>query len=676
MKKSLLRFCLPWPTHPLLSVRSFIGMALCLVPCLLYAGEPKGPLASFANKRTWADKSGQFKIDGNLKFADAKSVQILKSDSKVVTVPIDKLSDGDRAFVEGFLAAEAAIAKAGLNNQDNPFAGGVPVEPSKASNDLPKTTDENVEPENASELVKRKTIATGFKPISITPNKAFWSTKPVIPFPKIEFEETGISTPLPKPFFSGFSLMAGGKSGTVVLNAYQQGKGGPNAKDYSKFLVLNCATGDQSPIVDSPIPWKLMAISADGTRVAAVRVEGFDKGNDIALFRIVQGRLQPEIEFTAGGGSWDEVSWVGFLPSNRLATLSQKGNLTFWDVENKNGVKAIKRGNLDRALPVELSAAGELMALSFGKAVAFVETTEGRMVGCIVCDQEAKDLSFSPDGMKIAIYRPFSVSIHNLQDGEEIYNVAVSEGNPGARVQWFGQYISVGPVVYDVERGVPIWTYEGKPGSNAALGDYLIAGFAGEKSSSVLVTKIPHDEALRTAKEIDPNTAYAIKPGSSVSLQFQFGETPDDKRDAIEKALVKKVESVGWVLSEGAPNVILVKIEQGKQEEAEYYQSQGFGPIFSPFRRPTGPSEKVSFRPWNHSLIIQSEGKEVYKSMFTATAPHGLQSKQGETTQEAVNRACQPSPTYFANLMLPPHLLKAQYQGGLGKSKLSGEGLR
>lgn len=105
---------------------------VCLLVCLclsIDAGEPKGPLIGFAIKRSWSDKTGKFKIEGSLKSADAKTIQILKSDSKVIDVPVDKLSESDHAFVQGFLAAEKALSVA-LPNPDeedeNPFKGGVP----------------------------------------------------------------------------------------------------------------------------------------------------------------------------------------------------------------------------------------------------------------------------------------------------------------------------------------------------------------------------------------------------------------------------------------------------------------------------------------------------------------------------------------------------------------------
>ena len=56
------------------------------------AGEITGPLVGFATPRKWADKSGKFKIDGRSKSADPKTVQLLKTDGKVVDVPMGSAS--------------------------------------------------------------------------------------------------------------------------------------------------------------------------------------------------------------------------------------------------------------------------------------------------------------------------------------------------------------------------------------------------------------------------------------------------------------------------------------------------------------------------------------------------------------------------------------------------------
>ncbi|MFN3189311.1 MAG: hypothetical protein ACE361_02220 [Aureliella sp.] len=58
------------------------------------------------------------------------------------------------------------------------------------------------------------------------------------------------------------------------------------------------------------------------------------------------------------------------------------------------------------------------------------------------------------------------------------------------------------------------------------------------------------------------------------------------------------------------------------------------------------------------------------------TAPGNLSTKEGQSTQQAVTNHCQPYPAYFKGLTIPPHILKTEYQGGLGTSTITDNGMR
>lgn len=237
-----LRYSHGLATSCLIPTRPFLLLAFLLIdvsmwsnwhiPC--FAGEPKGPLASFGEKRTFSDKSGKFKIEGKLKFADAKAAQILKPDGKVVTVPFDKLSPAD-------------------------------------------------------------------------------------------------------------------------------------------------------------------------------------------------GQIVPEFQFTGGGGAWDELHWMAFLPNNRFATISQKHHFTIWDLENKLGPKALKQGSTGNSLTASMTPAGELMAFISGNSIAVVETSEGKLVGAIQQESPCSSVAFSSDATMLAAFRPFQVTLYSTKDGKEIRTLPVSQ---------------------------------------------------------------------------------------------------------------------------------------------------------------------------------------------------------------------------------------------------------
>ncbi len=641
----------------------------------LHGGEPKGALSGFAVQRSWSNDSGQFRIDAKLVFADEQSVKLAKTDGKTVTVPLDRLSSADKAFIQGFLQAEAALAMADQAEAQsaNPFAGGEPTQPSAAAA-APAASGETTSEAGAGEIPTRNAVVKGIRPVSVSPGKEFWEVEALHGFPDVTFQEMVVPTPVEKPFFAALRMNAAGRSGNVIINSYQENRGNRGA--FGRFAFANSATGDVSPVLELSEPWKLMDVSADGKRAAAVRIEGFDKGNDVALLRVANGRIVPEFQFTAGGGAWDELHYVAFLPGNRLMTISQKHNLTIWDLDNPAGPRAMYRGNSGGKLWAELSPAGELLAMIAGKSIAFVDTAAFQLKGFIARDEEALHMAFSPNGKTLAAYHPFTVTLYSMETGEEISSFAVSESSGNAKLLWTGDHLLLESVLYDVERGVPLWTYENKASAKSVLGNYLFSVFGGDKQSTLTVYKVPHAEALRVANEIDPNNIYCLKPGDSVRVNYQLSGVPADQQAKIREAVEEKLSKLGWQQSSGATNVLEIKLEQGEREEAEYFTRSGFGPVFfSPFSRPSGPSEKFSYRAWKHTLTVRTGGQQVYHAAMNRGAPQNLTTKDGESTQAAVNRFCQPYADYFKNLAIPPHVLKPEYQGGLGKSVVSASGM-
>jgi len=75
-------------------------------------------------------------------------------------------------------------------------------------------------------------------------------------------------------------------------------------------------------------------------------------------------------------------------------------------------------------------------------------------------------------------------------------------------------------------------------------------------------------------------------------------------------------------------------------------------------------------------MTLKSQGKQVFSNVYTIGAPQNLRDEKGVTTQSQVDSHCKPSPSYFTNAAIPPYVLKAEYQGGLGKSRIDASGLK
>jgi hypothetical protein len=214
-----------------------------------------------------------------------------------------------------------------------------------------------------------------------------------------------------------------------------------------------------------------------------------------------------------------------------------------------------------------------------------------------------------------------------------------------------GRHLMVGAVAYDVEKGVPMWTYQSNPTARTTLGSYLITAFGDEKESTATIFRIPHEEAIRASADVDPAKIFAIVPGDSISVQYELKGVSPEQRQSIQQSTESKIQELGWRLSPNSPNKMLITVEQGKPEEADYYTHSGFGPgpMFSPFGGPppnAGPPIKVQFVPWNHSLAISVNGETLFNAAYQRGA-----------------------------VSIPPHLMKAEYRNGLGQSTIDARGM-
>lgn len=65
------------------------------------ADPPAKKAAPSREYRTWSDTTGQFKLEAMFLIRKGSDVMLRTRDGKVMTVPFDRLSPADQAFVEG-----------------------------------------------------------------------------------------------------------------------------------------------------------------------------------------------------------------------------------------------------------------------------------------------------------------------------------------------------------------------------------------------------------------------------------------------------------------------------------------------------------------------------------------------------------------------------------------------
>lgn len=660
-----------------ISFRHWSAAFLCgaLLPCLVHGGEPTGVLAKYAETRTWVDGTGKFQIGGTLKSADEKQVQILKSDGRVVTVPLEKLSEKDRQFVEEFLKAEAA-----QNDPANPFAGGEPENPFAGGSPAGMSAagdSEPLPPTSPGRMNLMKVTTGGARPLSLAPGREFWSVKLPAALPDITLPDSIINVPLDKPFFGKMALGIAGRGPTVVVNVYQEGR--KAADNYGRFMLVDPATQKCSSVTELKQPYRVAAVAPNGAMFAAIRVEGWDTGNDLGLFSIQDQTITPLYEFTVGGGQWKEFVSATFLPNHRLAVVTKDKKLTFWDLSG-SVPRAIQQGELAESVHVSFSPAGELMAFPAKKYVGFLDTANGNIVGSIEPESDVERVAISADGKRVAVKLWDKLVVYSMQDGSHLKTIPVADTGDG-ELAWVGDYIKLNDTVYDVERTLPLWSYNTRASAKQLFDDRMFACFGDKESSQLTITTVPHQAAIRSAETVDPKSLYVLSPGSAVRVNYRFVNVSDEYQRQIEDAVTAKIKESGWVNNNSASVVLEVSVNEGSEKEEEYYteKARTLGGIVLPPRpfgaRPNGPSEKVKYRPWVHSFVLKDGSDVVFKSEYSRGAPSNFQTEEGEETQAAVLKLIHPDPKWFGRIKVPAYILKSTIKEGLGESNLTSSGL-
>ncbi|MCA9190537.1 MAG: hypothetical protein KDB03_02195 [Planctomycetales bacterium] len=627
-------------------------------------GRPEGATAGFGKPREWTDSTGKFKIQGALSLADPKEVQIKTNQGRELKIELNKLSESDQAFVKSFLEVEAAMG--GGPSPENPFR----EIGDQTSNSVPDPVALDTKAVDTS-IPVRQVQDRATRPIPLSFEKTYWDGTPPVALEILEVPDLNIRNEIQKNFFAGWYVQTAGRNPVAVLNVEHQGRDG----NYSQYSVVSLESGEGSPPTKFEDAYQLKALSPNGAQLAAVRVVGFGKGNDLIMMQVTRDGVHPVFEFKAGGGSWDELQSVQFLPNNRLLTVSQKHNVTIWDLNDEKAVRPVSRGNLGGPAPIAVSDGTDRIAIAGRSAVAVLDTLSMKQVGCIHCEKEVLAMDFSHEGSSLAVQVPFELQIYSLQDGKLVKTIPIANERAAA-IRCLGAYVLVDGLLFDVEAGTPLWNYE-FPQHYSLLGNLLVATFPGEKGTQISTVHLPHPDARSAMRDLSNAQLYAVIPGTPVKLTVEIQGGDKTLESGVREALEANIQKAGWSLSNSANIQISASLNRGEQKQEDYYTTQGrFGIPPPMFRNPTGPKETVTYTPWTHKVEISQGSESLYSNSLHVGSPDNFSLKDGETTQAAVTRLTQPRVDYFRNLTLPPYLWKPEYRHGFGKSKITPDGLR
>ncbi|WP_145058481.1 SHD1 domain-containing protein [Adhaeretor mobilis] len=446
-------------------------------------------------------------------------------------------------------------------------------------------------------------------------------------------------------FFEDLESFAISPNGRFALLAHSGGAD-PSSEE-SRLELCDLTTGKVRQIDDVPKGLKSAAISPSGLRIAATSGKAHHDSETLDIYNVGPNGLQHSLSWKPFKDAFfKDVKGLTWLGDSRLATVGMK-NITIWDVETAQAIYTLELNGLSCGV---VSPGMKQLALADSKAINVLDAATGEPLQQVALPQGRRHqaIAFDPSGKLLAGTDGSQVDLINLETGELFDTLYLPSS--GSTISWAdSEHLLVGgSSLVHVPSQMVIWNYKhnaNKTTSAAGINWYLLDSGG---ARVLLPLRLPH----AGVKSIS-DSEVVLRSGDAIALEFELmsnlARGGKSILDEAKKSLTTHLEAAGYVIAENAPAVLVVRAETGEQREMQY---QEFG-----FRR--GAPDKVSVPERIYTLELQIDGKTVWTRKRTQGPPHMLHMNKGESTQQAVARAMEPSAGYFGT-GIPSRILPAE----------------
>jgi len=215
--------------------------------------------------------------------------------------------------------------------------------------------------------------------------------------------------------------------------------------------------------------------------------------------------------------------------------------------------------------------------------------------------------------------------------------------------------------VLDVDQRVITWRYESSALVSDWLGSWNWAVFDGDDGLTLVPIKLPRPTDLAASETVDPDAILALRPGMQVSLDLQAARNGAE----IRRNIVGALERNGLSIAPNQPVRLKVTEELHPPREAMYRQI-GVGA-----RRGEEKVQVTGER--TLKVVMEVDGDQMWSWSSSVTAPFMPDIKEGESMQEAVNRALAESE--YSEFPVPLDAVDLSKAGPFGTSQLTINGI-
>jgi hypothetical protein len=607
--------------------------------------------------RLWTDSTGKFRVRAVLIERTASTVRLHTADGREIEVPIERLSEADRGYLDALNAPA-----------DNPFSGGMPIPAngssgSTSASSIPGTLRSNPESRSAGDEMALPGTGTTID-LSMSGADEPFVPDPLANVPAVGAKVVSVSTvdaydkvwgPVPANLVEGRLLVSIGRN-----------KSGSPEETRGRIYVADLTSGESTLVWDHASAVRVLDHDSQSGRTLIVdNLDQFQRGGELVMVEgLVQGKAQPLYRRTLPGagkpGFAPQVEWAKLVSGSHVAAIVD-GVLYLWDLPAAKLVYRIEKVNA-RTPPV-FSGNQVYMAIPQSGAAVIVETSSGKVRRSLTTGSTLNPgIAFHPGGRALAVCFSNQYQVWDCV-ANEVLNAATTTAHLGAHpILWIAPKMfrtELGDAIH-LDLGMSIWKYSASASTEPILvGDKMMVATTSQNCAVVSV-EIPHSSANKSLNELTRlgDRAMLVRKGSTVAIAVE--SNVEVNQAEIRASLSEAAERAGWKVSNRGPITLVAKIGRGETQQLK----------FRKMGSPLGSYSTANLTPFTAELEIRRGADVLWERSTVNRIPPLLRLEEGETVQDAVKRYEKPDPSFFSRLTLPPRIAKPEISQKVGMSVL------
>jgi len=580
--------------------------------------------------RLWKDASGSFQVRARLVGQTDGAVRLRKNDGKEISVPLAKLSQADREYVDKATAPKPVAVvpqreRRGLRRDDPSKSAGA----TKPLPDNGRTINPGIDP-----------VTGDFEPDPL--NFVAVAELGSVTVCDVDAYDA-VSAPKPADAACSKLLVSVGRhviteptaaKGRIYLVDWKQRRVDPVWEVGKKLELL-----DHDP--DSGRSVFIEGMDGLGSGGEIVVAEGLATGEGKILFRrTLPGAGQP--------GFQPKVGWAAMVSSSHLLAIVNT-TLFLWDLPAAKllyRVEGMKSGNTPAVSPN-----GASFALWYEGGIAVIETATGKVQRRLSQPGWSPSAAFDPAGRQLAICESNRFRIWDCQSDTITADAATTEHLGSGPPHWIGPrtILSSNGNAIDTELGMAVWQYSLPYGKNSLFAASRL-WFSGDHSTcTVTALEVPHLPVGYVVGAIlaGGEAALVMAPGMKVSIAVdnRLGPAVAIDEVAIRKGIAQACQQAGWVVENQAPVQLTARLERLPVQELKFRDARNANGITTATMQPF----KADLEIRRGNELLWSQGTQNYPPMILFLG-------EGETVQQAVTKWERPHADFFTRLHLPPRI--------------------